>query len=68
MNEQIYSQVVEPLLTLGRPVGYEPSDWNRSVVSGMTHEHVPELIRMLDDPALNAETAEEPQSYAPIHA
>jgi len=68
MNEQNHSSIVEQLLTLGRPVGYEPADWNRSVVGGMTREHVPELIRLLDDPSLNNETADEPQCYAPIHA
>jgi hypothetical protein len=68
MIEQSPSQIVERLLTLGRPVGYEPADWNRSVVSGMTREHVPELVRLLNDTSLNDGTAEEPQAYAPIHA
>jgi hypothetical protein len=68
MNERTPSSVVDQLLTLGRPVGYEPADWHRSVVSGMTREHVPDLVRLLDDPSLNGETTEEPQAYAPIHA
>jgi hypothetical protein len=68
MNNPSYPPPVERLLTLGRPVGYEPTDWSRSVVSGMTREHVPELIRMLEDPSLNDEPIDEPRCYAAIHA
>jgi hypothetical protein len=68
MIERTLSPIVDRLLTLGRPVGFEPADWSRSAVRGMTREHVPELMRLLDDPSLNDEAAEEPQTYAPTHA
>lgn len=68
MDEQTWPAVLERLLTLGRPIGFKPSDWGRSVVAGMTREHVPNLIGILDDPSLNDEAAEEPRFYAPVHA
>ena len=68
MDEQTWPAVLERLLTLGRPVGFEPSEWGRSVVAGMTRGHVPNLIGMLDDASLNDEATEEPRCYAPVHA
>jgi hypothetical protein len=68
MNDQSYPPAVEHLLTLGRPVGFEPSDWHRSVAGGVTREHVPDLIRMLGDPSLNDQRVDDTRFYGPVHA
>jgi HEAT repeat protein len=51
------------LLTLGGP----KDQWDDFGRLGLGAEHVPELIRMATDAALN-ETGEEPICWAPIHA
>ena len=68
MEEHAWPTVLERLLALGRPQGYETADWRHSVVAGMTRGHVPNLIGMLDDPSLNDESADEPRRYAAVHA
>lgn len=68
MEEQRYPASVSHLLTLGRPEGFEPSDWGHSVTNGLTPEHVPDLVRMLDDPSLNDPAVDDPKFYGPVHA
>ena len=46
MIEHTYTEPVSKLLTLGRPKGQE---WPDYLQMGFAHEHVPELIRLLED-------------------
>ena len=59
-----YTAPVDQLLTLGRP----PLDWPDYRQKGLDAAAVPELIRLMEDPAWIAEDAEAPALYAPIHA
>jgi hypothetical protein len=59
-----YSPPVDRLLTLGRPDLDAPTlDYT---IFGIGPEHVPELIRLIQDDELN--NSDEPQCYAMIHA
>lgn len=68
MSGQSYLPPVDALLTLGRPEGIGRAKWRRSVIAGMTLDHVPELIRLLEDPEFNDESVDDDRFYAPIHA
>jgi hypothetical protein len=61
-----YAPPVDRLLTLGR--FDEGRSWRNYREFGLQQEHVPELIRLMQDPSLLAEDAPEPQVYARIHA
>ncbi len=63
-----YPPPVDQLLTLGPPS--QVADRAELVLTSapLTAEHIPELIRMVEDPALNRQDADEPEFYAPIHA
>ena len=68
MDKLSWSEPVSLLLKLGEPEGYEVEDWSRSVVEGITPAHVPELIRLLEDPEFNDEALDDERIFAPIHA
>ena len=73
MIEHTYTEPVSKLLMLGRPKGQE---WPDYLQIGFTHEHIPELIRLLEDkelrwmerPADLPEDGDLPEWYGQIHA
>jgi hypothetical protein len=62
-----YAEPVKRLLTLGGP-GEMRSPWRNYLDLGLTPEHIPELIRMATDPALNTADSESMEVWAPLHA
>jgi len=65
-SSKSYDQPVAALLSIGRDTS---PDWpNYPATYHLTHEHIPELIRMLHDNALNLADSESDEVYAPIHA
>ncbi len=71
-----YSDPVARLLTIGNPSEAPgPLDWRglyhwRDYLAqyGLKQEHIPELIRMATDEALNQASSESTEVWAPIHA
>ncbi|HEX8673107.1 MAG TPA: hypothetical protein VF710_14525 [Longimicrobium sp.] len=61
-----YTAPVDQLLSLGSP-GEIWNPWADYLALGFTDEHVPELIRMASDPALN-ESEGSVDVWAPLHA
>jgi hypothetical protein len=53
------------LLALGEP-GY--GDWAEYLALGVTAEHGPELIHMMEDPSLNELDSDDVRVWAPLHA
>lgn len=58
--------LVDRLLGLGTL--FTRSDWRDYLQMGFGPGHVPELIRMACDPALNNADEDDPRAYAPLHA
>jgi hypothetical protein len=66
MSDQKYSDPVAQLLTLGEPVDLT---WLEYETLGIHAEHIPELIRLVEDHALRWESPEDESAiYAPVHA
>jgi len=64
---QAYSPPVDQLLALGEdPARQYP--WIDYLALGLTKEHVPELLRMLDDPALQEWDGTPPRFWPVVHA
>jgi hypothetical protein len=61
-----YSAPLDKLLTLGEPRFGQ--SWKDYSLLGLTSEHVPELIRMATDPALNKSDSASKEVWAPTHA
>jgi hypothetical protein len=62
-----YSPPVDELLRLGDPI--DGVDANARIAAiGFTQEHVPELVRMTRDRALNTAPSDSDEVWAPIHA
>ncbi len=66
----VYQPPVSALLTLGRPMDRDFSEWTDYVETyGFTPAHIPELIRLFkDETFLNTEPGKQPEPYAFIHA
>jgi hypothetical protein len=62
-----YQPPLDALLTLGE-IDDEEELERRRVELGIGQEHVPELVRMLRDRALNTADSDTPEVWAPIHA
>jgi hypothetical protein len=62
-----FAPPVDQLLSLGTP-GTISDLWTDYVALGVTDEHVPELIRMATEPALNEAYSESLEVWAPLHA
>jgi hypothetical protein len=62
-----YPEPVARLLTLGDP-GALGDDWPDYLDHGLAPEHIPDLIRMATDPALNLGKPDSPDVWAPLHA
>src|ERR1700687_2750327 len=66
MPDPSYAAPLDRLLTLGKAWGSNP--WPDYLALGLGPEHIPELIRMATDPALNEDDSESPEVWAPGHA
>jgi|SRR5579859_3925173 len=66
MPEPSYPAPLDRLLTLGKAWGSQP--WPDYLALGLTPEHVPDLIRMATDVALNEADSESSEVWAPGHA
>jgi len=63
-----YEGLPASLLTLGEP-GWNDGDWQKTYQPlGFSLEHVPDLIRMVADEALNQADSESAAVWAPVHA
>jgi Protein of unknown function (DUF1186) len=61
-----YPPPVDQLITLGNPGAAR--QWRDYLHLGLGPEHIPDLIRMATDPALNKADSESPTVWAPLHA
>src|SRR5260221_13933415 len=66
MVQTTYQPPVDKLLTYGDARTF--TEWPNYLVLGLTADHIPELIRMATDPALNSATSDTLEVWAPIHA
>jgi hypothetical protein len=67
MDTDGYPAPLEALLTRGGS-GIGGRAWAEYLAMGFTHEHVPALLRMADDPELHGAPSDDPRVYAPLHA
>jgi hypothetical protein len=63
-----YQPPVERVLTYGESDRITPDDWPDYRELGIGPEHIPELIQMATDEALNVAAAESTEVWAPLHA
>ncbi len=63
-----YQPPVERLLTYGASDRITPDEWPDYRELGMGPEHIPDLIQMATDEALNEADSESPEVWAPLHA
>ena len=65
-----YPEPVEKLLTYGEPEVVDLENWPDYLVSGITTEHIPDLLRMVADPELrfSGPDDDDPKNWAPIYA
>jgi hypothetical protein len=63
-----YQPPVQRLLTYGESERITPDEWPDYRELGMGPEHVPDLIQMATDEALNEADSESPEVWAPLHA
>jgi PBS lyase HEAT-like repeat len=63
-----YQPPVERLLTFGESDRITPDEWPDYRELGIGPEHVPELIQMATDEALNEADSESTEVWAPVHA
>lgn len=74
MNEQAYGPPVDQLLSLGDEMGgWEFESWlDYPARFGLTAEHIPDLIRIVEDPLLTTQINElaedDPRNWASLHA
>ncbi len=66
MTSVPYSEPVARLLALDAAIG--GSAWHDYGKLGLGREHAPELLRMVYDPRLSADTATNAEVWAPLHA
>src|SRR5579864_3627741 len=66
MVENIFHSPVDRLLTYGDARNF--SKWPDYTALGLTADHVPELLRMVSDPALNEASENSVEVWAPVHA
>jgi hypothetical protein len=73
MNTTTYPSPVDKLLTIGEPDPAGSQNWPNYLELGLGPEHIPDLLRMLEDnelfdPELLKAGAEKPEGWAPHHA
>jgi hypothetical protein len=66
MANYLYTQPVDQLLRLGD--ARDRREWPDYLSLGVDFQHVPDLIRMATDPALNDAHSGSPEVWAPAHA
>jgi hypothetical protein len=66
MVNYLYKQPVDQLLCLGD--ARDRREWPDYLGLGLDFQHVPDLIRMATDPALNDAPFDSPDVWAPAHA
>ncbi len=67
MVEHDYQAPVDRLLTYG-DARNSTDQWPNYLALGLTEEHVPDLLRMVNDPVLNNDDVSNLEIWAPIHA
>jgi hypothetical protein len=73
MSTTTYTSPVDKLLTLGEAEPVDWDQWPNYLELGLSHEHIPELIRMATDLELRGLESvegeeEDPKFWAPVHA
>lgn len=68
MSDTKYAPPLDKLLTLGETDLMKVEDWQDYLALGIGPEHIPDLLRMVDDEAFNSPEAEEPEAWVPVHA
>ena len=64
-----YADPVGQLLNAGEPSSYDPSEWpDYAAKFGLAPEHIPELIQLACDKALNQADSDSGAVWAPMHA
>jgi hypothetical protein len=66
-----YPEPVAKLFTFGEPEADAIENWPNYLATGITVEHIPDLLRMVADPALRGSDLSEeddPKYWAPVHA
>lgn len=66
MANYLYTQPVDQLLRLGD--ARDRREWPDYLGLGLDFQHVPDLIRLATDPALNDAPSDSPEVWAPAHA
>lgn len=68
MSDTAYAPPLDKLLTLGEFHLTASIDWVDYLALGIGPEHIPDLLRMVNDEKLNDLESESPEVFAPIHA
>lgn len=68
MSDTEYAPPLDKLLTLGEFYLRTSLDWVDYLALGIGQEHIPDLLRMVNDEELNDLESESPEVFAPIHA
>lgn len=68
MTDTKYAPPLDKLLTLGEFYLRTSVDWVDYLALGIGPDHIPDLLRMVNDEELNDLESESPEVFAPIHA
>lgn len=68
MTDTKYGQPVDRLLSLGETHLTKVENWQDYLALGIGPEHIPDLLRMVNDEELNEADSENPEVWAPVHA
>ena len=68
MDDFQYTEPVKQLLTYGDARKIKGRKWPQYQDCGLTHEHIPELLRMLTDERLHYADSDCMEVWAPLHA
>lgn len=68
ITETKYAPPLDKLLTLGEFYLRTSLDWVDYLALGISQEHIPDLLRMVNDEELNDLESESSEVFAPIHA
>lgn len=68
MSDTKYASPLDKLLTLGEANFRTSANWFDYLALGIGPEHIPDLLRMIDDEDLNDAESDSPEVWAPVHA
>jgi hypothetical protein len=68
MTDTKYAPPLDKLLTLGESDLRTSVDWSDYLALGIGPEHIPDLLRMVNDEELNDLESDRPEVWAPVHA